>query len=143
VQWLEEKAKAEANAKRSEATKAQHEVSNPRAGETYGAATNSGATKRSKNNTAKASASGTNRGAVEKGETLRKNRPDLAELANMHRQDTLKQNRSANLHGASAAAEQVNVSTRSIKTVLPPIVARPEHQYTSHLKLKHQDTPSR
>ncbi|MCO5144582.1 MAG: MT-A70 family methyltransferase [Aquamicrobium sp.] len=78
---------AEANRKRSEKTKAQHAVSNPRAGETKsGVPTTCGTTKpasaepKDKNTSAteKAAASGTNRGAIERAERLVKADPALA-----------------------------------------------------------------
>lgn len=82
--WKAEQARLarEANAKRSEAAREQHKVSNPRMGETKpvsGAATTSGATKtekpapadkRSKVTETKAALSGTNRGAVERMDKL-------------------------------------------------------------------------
>lgn len=74
-----------ANRKRSEAAKAQHEVSNPRVGEKVisGAPTTCGRTKRNegRSQTAKiaAIASKTNRGSVERMERLSRERPDLAE----------------------------------------------------------------
>ena len=69
----------DANRKRSEATKKQHAVSNPRAGEKSGSATNCRTTRRHKSEAAKAEASKTNRGAVARGDKLAKDRPDLAE----------------------------------------------------------------
>jgi len=72
----------EANKARSDAAKAQHEVSNPRAGERVsGSTTNSGNTKPNAyaGSKAKAAASKTNRGAVERMDRLDRERPDLAE----------------------------------------------------------------
>jgi hypothetical protein len=80
---IAEKIKAEANAKRSEAAKEQHKVSNPRIGETKsGAAAKSGSTRKPpehKQADAMAEAAGVNRGAIERQEALRKHRPDLAD----------------------------------------------------------------
>lgn len=71
AQWEEEAARIreEANAKRSEAAKAQHAVSNPRAGETVSGEHTNGVRTKTKASTnagskAKAESSGTNRGAV-------------------------------------------------------------------------------
>lgn len=75
---------AEANANRSEKARGQHQVSNPRAGESKpisGEATTCGSTKKSKakkSSTEKAAASGTNRGAIERGQQLIDADPELA-----------------------------------------------------------------
>jgi hypothetical protein len=81
--WESEKRRifSDANRKRAEATKAQHEVSNPRAGETMVqpqlvAKPDYASTKSA---TAKAEASKTNRGSVERMDALANNRSDLAE----------------------------------------------------------------
>lgn len=70
----------EANRKRSEAAKEQHEVSNPRAGESLvvGQTVLPPETKEEPGKQAKAAASKTNKGAVARGDKLRKKRPDLA-----------------------------------------------------------------
>ena len=76
----------EANAKRAVATKAQHEVSNPRAGETVnsGPSTSSERSKlRGKGSTEKAAASQTNRCTVERMDRLEKigiNQPRISEI---------------------------------------------------------------
>lgn len=69
-----------ANKKRSEAAKAQHEVSTPRHGETMvvGQSVLPPDKKVEPGKSAKAKASKTNRGAVARGDKLRKKRPDLA-----------------------------------------------------------------
>lgn len=87
--WAAERRRiaTEANRKRAVAAKVQHQVSNPRAGEArpnYGAPTSCGQTRkqsegRSASATAKAAASKTNRGAVERMDRLSAQRPDLAE----------------------------------------------------------------
>lgn len=77
----------EANRKRAEAAKAQHEVSNPRAGEVLvpPQVVERPKTESRENYgvTAKAAASHTNRGAVERGDKLASERPDLAEKVRM------------------------------------------------------------
>lgn len=86
--WVAEQKRIadEANQRRAEAAKAQHEASNPRAGETKpksGAATSSGTTKKQegakRSSASKAAASKTNRGTVERMDELARKRPDLAE----------------------------------------------------------------
>ncbi len=83
-QWESEKKKIadEANAKRSAATKEQHQVSNPRSGETmvvqHSVALPDESEVRHKANHSKAVASKTNPGAVARGDKLAKDRPDLA-----------------------------------------------------------------
>jgi hypothetical protein len=81
--WESEKLRifSDANRKRAEAAKAQHEVSNPRSGETMVqpqlvAKPDYASTKSA---TAKAEASKTNRGSVERMDALVNSRPDLAE----------------------------------------------------------------
>lgn len=72
----------EANRKRAAATTAQHAVSKPRAGERKTGMVVPqvvGTPKRNVTNEAKAAASKTNRGAVERMDQLANNRPDLAE----------------------------------------------------------------
>jgi N6-adenosine-specific RNA methylase IME4 len=73
----------EANRKRSEAAKVQHEVSNPRAGESMVKQQTVAAPKKAKadehpNAKNKATESKTNLGAVQRGDQLYKERPDLA-----------------------------------------------------------------
>lgn len=75
-----------ANVARSEAAKEQNAASNPRAGERFGPATTCGDTERDhaaesekKTSTAKAAASKTNRGSVERMDQLDRHRPDLAD----------------------------------------------------------------
>jgi len=69
----------EANRKRSEAAREQHEVSNPRVGEKSGSRTECPTTKTEPAKQAKAAASKTNPGAVARGDKLAKERPDLAD----------------------------------------------------------------
>ena len=86
--WESEKLRifSDANRKRAEATKAQHEVSNPRSGETMVGTQPvcrpyfdrpKGSTNATQNQ--KAEASKTNRGSVERMDALVNSRPDLAE----------------------------------------------------------------
>ena len=83
--WQEEQRRIqdEANKKRSEAAKSQHEVSNPRAGEVLDRPQvvdePKKAAPRGQGSQAKAAASKTNRGSVERMDNLASKRPDLAE----------------------------------------------------------------
>jgi N6-adenosine-specific RNA methylase IME4 len=79
--WLnaQKKIRDEANQKRSDATKEQHAVSNPRAGEKSGSCTERTTTKTPVSRVTAAASANVNMGAVARGDALIKARPDLAE----------------------------------------------------------------
>lgn len=129
-EWIAARAEAQrlANEKRAEAARVQHEASNPRAGEqkpkpapppvvrvepVSGAATDSGTTRTTqqtkqepaRTSTAKADASKTNRGTVERMDSLSKARPELAEKV---------------MKGEISGAEALRIKKKDeVKTVIP------------------------
>ena len=110
----------EANRKRAEATKAQHAISNPRAGERVksGTCTDSTTTKpeptpakeQAKTRAAKATASHTDMGAVARMDALKKAAPDLAEQVRIGEM--------------SAASAQREAKRRKLKKTLDAVAAR-------------------